>query len=341
MQKVDKTYNEHYLRAEYNFVTASAQMAARWEQIEAEADSRVREEHAALHGITLPPSDPFGDTHLSPNSWNCRCQAIQVRKTKYHATAPEEVRRRVAENEKNERNPKAAMFRVNSGKQRKAVPDYNAYTISKCTTCPRAQGKGKLSLAKIEANELCSACNEVRMLAEHAGCYPDPQYGERLLTHRKADHTELKENKGAARVLLKNFPDMRIEIREHSTEKNVKNPEYLINGQIADRKGIEGANGVTSAFKKAIMQGCTAVVIDTNVHLSKGKLQTHKLAQELGNRFLDFHDGTITECYVIYRDKAVLLTIDDMPTDPSLKKGEDKGRRRAHIEAQLQKIAAS
>ena len=31
VRKIDKTYNGNYLRAEYNFVQASAQMAAKWE----------------------------------------------------------------------------------------------------------------------------------------------------------------------------------------------------------------------------------------------------------------------------------------------------------------------
>ena len=38
---------------------------------------------------------------------------------------------------------------------------------------------------------------------------------------------------------------------------------------IADRKGIESPKGIQSAFKKAIKQGCEAVVIDLDMHLKK------------------------------------------------------------------------
>ncbi len=41
-------------------------------------DDRVREEHAALDGVTLPKDDPFWDKYWPPNGWNCRCQVIPV-----------------------------------------------------------------------------------------------------------------------------------------------------------------------------------------------------------------------------------------------------------------------
>ena len=59
VRKIDETYNKNYLRAEYNFVQSSAEMAGKWEQIEQDGDrynlqyrtagdSKVRPEHAAL-----------------------------------------------------------------------------------------------------------------------------------------------------------------------------------------------------------------------------------------------------------------------------------------------------
>ena len=66
---------------------------------------------------------------------------------------------------------KKGMFRFNPGKQRKAVPDYNPYTTSRCRDCYIAKGranKGKTKLAKefIPDNELCAACRLIRKRAK-------------------------------------------------------------------------------------------------------------------------------------------------------------------------------
>ena len=39
-----------------------------------------------------------------------------------------------------------------------------------------------------------------------------------------------------------------------------KNPEYTIDGQLGDRKGIMGEKGVTAGFKAAKKQGCKLMV---------------------------------------------------------------------------------
>ena len=105
VQKVDETYNRNYLRAEYNFAGASAEMAARWESYEKDGDEyylqyrtagddKVRPEHAALNGVTLPMSDPFWDEYYPPNGWNCRCNVVQVLKGTNAPTDRDEAYRR-------------------------------------------------------------------------------------------------------------------------------------------------------------------------------------------------------------------------------------------------------
>ena len=169
---IDETYNAHYLRAEYNFVQASADMAAKWEQIQADGDrynlqyrtagdDKVRPEHAALNGVTLPPSDPFWESYYPPNGWNCRCTVAQVRKNKYPTTDPAEA---YARGEEALQRDTKGIFRFNSGKQGKAMPDYNPYTIRRCRDCDIAQGK--TNLAYIPDNELCAACRIVRQCYE-------------------------------------------------------------------------------------------------------------------------------------------------------------------------------
>jgi SPP1 gp7 family putative phage head morphogenesis protein len=41
-------------------------------------DNRVRDEHEAWEGVTLPKDDPFWITHTPPNGWNCRCDVIEI-----------------------------------------------------------------------------------------------------------------------------------------------------------------------------------------------------------------------------------------------------------------------
>lgn len=318
VRKIDKTYNSNYLRAEYNFVQSSAEMAAKWErfsedgdrynlQYRTAGDGKVRPEHAALNGVTLPPSDAFWEEYYPPNGWNCRCTVVQVRKSKYPATPHDEA---MALGEEALQRDTKGICHFNSGKEDKTVPDYNPYTIRRCRDCDIA--KGKIKLAKfIPENELCAACKCLRSCYETSQYTTDKTYGERLKISVQADQTEVKENTRAAHSLLSSFPEMNMQIRKHVYENGVKNPEYLINDNKADRKGIESPNGVASGFNKAIKQGCSVVVIDLDMHPNKFKyLPSIKLASAINNRHMDFENGTVSECYVIYNDKAVKITAD-------------------------------
>ena len=166
VRKIDETYNANYLHAEYNFVQASAEMAAKWEQYSEDGDryllqyrtahdDKVRPEHAALDRITLPMSDPFWESYYPPLSWNCRCSVVQVRRGKYEETPHNEAMSRGEEAFAN--NEKLNMFRFNSGIQGKTMPDYNPYTIKRCNDCDVAKGGG-IKLNFVPENELCAAC---------------------------------------------------------------------------------------------------------------------------------------------------------------------------------------
>ncbi|WP_315547237.1 phage minor head protein [Prevotella koreensis] len=168
VQKIDNTYNANYLRAEYNFVQASAQMAAKWEnfmhdgdrynlQYRTAGDKKVRPEHASLNRVTLPITDTFWEEFYPPNGWNCRCTVVQVLKDKYPVTPHDEAM--VLGEEATGKDTKG-IFRFNPGIEQKTVPDYNPYTIRRCRDCDLAQGKTKLAF--IPDNELCQACRLVR-----------------------------------------------------------------------------------------------------------------------------------------------------------------------------------
>lgn len=128
----------------------------------------------------------------------------------------------------------------------------------------------------------------------------------RLTIEDNADQREIKDNTRAAMSILKSFPKTKISIREHIIQDGVQNPEYLIDGLIADRKGIEGHDGVTSGFKRAIGQGCKVVVLDLDMH--KPRYNRAKLAQKILWRHADFESGIIDSCYIIKNDKAVKIS---------------------------------
>ncbi len=82
--------NPYHLRTNFDTAVNSAYQAARWETIEETReffpylryvtmnDDKVRDEHAALEGLTLPVDDPFWLTSYPPNDWNCRCSVEQL-----------------------------------------------------------------------------------------------------------------------------------------------------------------------------------------------------------------------------------------------------------------------
>ena len=181
VQKINATYNRNYLRAEYNFVQASAEMAAKWEgfaedgdrynlQYRTAGDDKVRPEHAALNGTTLPMSDSFWESYYPPNGWGCRCTVVQVRKSKYPTTPHDEA---MARGEEALQRDTKGIFRFNPGKEQKTVPDYNQYTIKRCNDCDLA--KGRTTLAFVPDNELCAACRLVRQ------CYGDKTKSQRAI----------------------------------------------------------------------------------------------------------------------------------------------------------------
>ena len=171
VRKIDETYNSNYLRAEFTFVQASAEMAAKWErfmqdgdryylQYRTAGDAKVRPTHAEMAGITLTASDPFWAEFYPPNGWGCRCSVVQVRKSKYPPTDHEEA---MARGKSALEVDKKGMFRFNAGMEQKTMPDYNPYTIKCCKDCD--MNNGNMKLVFVPENELCAACKLVRTLA--------------------------------------------------------------------------------------------------------------------------------------------------------------------------------
>lgn len=164
VQTINDRYNHNYLRAEYNQAVAASQMAVRWHEFEQDGDdyylqyrtagdSHVREEHAVLHNTTLPVSDPFWDSFLPPNGWNCRCTTVKVRKSKYPMSDPELAMRR---GQNCTDGAKRQIFRFNPGKSMRLFPERHPYMPKGCGDCDK-----RLNLTFSPNSEKCKACEEI------------------------------------------------------------------------------------------------------------------------------------------------------------------------------------
>ena len=133
----------------------------------------------------------------------------------------------------------------------------------------------------------------------------DDIYGERLCISIYADQRELKSNIRAARAILYSFPDVYITINPNTISFGHKNPEYIIDHQLGDRKGIMSEKGVTAGFKSAKKQGCKIVVIDLDEHIFQ--VRSFELSKYISRRRADFLSGMIAACYVVFGGEAVVV----------------------------------
>ncbi|MCF0203337.1 MAG: minor capsid protein [Bacteroidaceae bacterium] len=311
---MDEKYNSNYLRAEYNFVQNSAQMATKWELYEQDGDrynlqyrtagdNRVRPEHQALDGITLPITDPFWDSYYPPNGWNCRCTVAQVRKSKYPVTPRDEAMQR---GQQALTKDKKGIFRFNPGKQKKAVPDYNPYTISRCNDCDIPK-KG-LKLAFVPDFQLCRACENIRdcyknrekanstslkkyTVPEKKEIYAKPiseqleEIGLNIFKHVLKDNNAMDYKRvfDAAKLYADEFGENVIIMPEiHVSEKEIrkkmgiptgkKNPDILINDYCIDVKSPFSHKNIVSNAVDACKQGAIACITDHHTVLHENKL---------------------------------------------------------------------
>lgn len=135
VRRIDEKYNGAYLFAEYNHAVHTTQMAVKWQgfvrdgdeynlQYRTANDERVRETHAALDGVTLPPSDKFWDNYLPPNGWNCRCQVVQVLREDFPLSDSDDA---VKKGDASTSTLKQQMFRFNAGKTLELFPPKHPY----------------------------------------------------------------------------------------------------------------------------------------------------------------------------------------------------------------------
>lgn len=133
--QIFNTYNEVYLKTEYNTAVGQAQNASKWNRIEKDKDvlpllkySAVEDANtsdicAPLDGICLPVDDPFWYEFMPLNHFNCRCMVEQIAEgeEKVSGKGDVEAASETAGDDMQD------MFKMNAGKDRVIFSDEHPY----------------------------------------------------------------------------------------------------------------------------------------------------------------------------------------------------------------------
>lgn len=331
-----------WLETEYNTAIIRAHQAADWQEfvrnkdifpnlrwmMTTSPDPEDTHKHYWMTGLTLPIDDPFWNKHYPGDRWNCKCSL--------EATADPIVRPADIKEEKPQRG-----LDTNPGKTGELISSTHPYFPKDCSHCFAKknapftiQNAFQRFFLNADQKKDCSNCHYIdTSLPIKEGYTNDAEFGTRLRISEQADMSEIVPNIRCAKSLLKSFPDIVMEIRPHVEFVNGhKNPEYTINGLIADRKGVKSEDGIVNGFAKAIKQGCKSVVVDLDFHADNFKIfRSQKIAKNLLNRKNNFINGEIVECYIVWHDKAVMVNKDDFMFN-------DKEKNREHIINKIEKI---
>ena len=295
--KVSDDYNYRWLETERHQTIANAHMAEKWKDFEQNVelypnlqlvsvnDARVRPEHKVLDGIIRPFNDPFWKTHTPPLDWGCRCDIIQ---TDDEVTeVPGGFQTKIE-------------FKNNPGDSGKIFGG-SAY-------------EENLSKADVKESKI-NAMNwgEERIPYDHdkeeLKKIKHPKYKKEgnIFVSAYADKSGIIRDKEIAE-LIHSFDKAEVKIRPKIEIKNFKNPEYLIDGKLSDRKNpTKGRFG--SLLKKAKEQGCENIVFD----LSDYPYEKTDFVRKLKSNFNDDKAyPLIQDFYIIKDDKVTYITRDQL-----------------------------
>ena len=258
VEKVNNQYNHNYLYAEYNHAVGASLMAARWQQIEADGDrydlqyrtaqdDRVREDHAILHGTTLPPSDPFWSQYLPPNGWNCRCTAVQVRKGKYPQSDPALSMLR---GQNCTEAARQQIFRFNPGKELKLFPPKHPYYKA-----PEAARQEVFHIARREAQKNAEAINFDCESLQTGKLFQTRKAKQRAYGHAfNLEELEMYDYiiANASKLVFEHFSPL-------GEVKDLTNPKDIKNIQNKRKRGVTGYNVYYFNYNGIIWQVKTEV----------------------------------------------------------------------------------
>ncbi len=275
--KLNPKYNKNYLQAEWQTANQSAKHARDWEYYKSNAslypnlvyrtqgDERVRDAHTLLNGVVAAIGSDFWKSHYPPNGWRCRCYVVQTAETPTNEDKipklndkdfPEEFRINTGES--------GQIFSEEDLKNSKAHP-YFALTNND-------DWKKSFELSKLSA-----PANTVFNTGKNT-----------LKVSPYADERDLKDNIDDAKIIVKEAK-VNVEIRAHLDSTllvGYKNPEYIIDDNIADRKAptTDKAKNLRNIYKSATKQECESLVLN----LSKTVLKLDEVKAEVEKKFKTF-----------------------------------------------------
>lgn len=287
VEKINVRYNRNYLETEYHTARNAAEHARKWQEYQEDAalfpnlkymtvaDDRVRDEHQVLHGVIKPIDDDFWNNYYPPNGWNCRCYTVQTAE------------------------------KADQGKyEDKTVPQTFMGNVGK-TGVIFSKGQSFFQIAKeLGTNETNKAFELSKLEVPLLKRYKSPT-GAKVNVSPWTDNRpdELAGNYKVAMVLA-DKEKLNVDLLAHLdgwVVKGQSNPEYRINGKMADRKA-PGSTNYKKSLSRANEQGCEIVVID----LSKNKDTIENAAVKIDNVLkLDVHTK-IKEVYIVSSDRKTV-----------------------------------
>lgn len=287
---INRQYNVNYLQAEYQTARTAAQMAEKWERLQetkdlfpnlkyrSVGDSRVRPEHQKLNGIIKPIDDDFWSRYYPPLDWRCRCDVV--------ATAEDVT------NDKEEDLPKP-QFEGNVGKDKEIFTAKGSFF--------KLLNTSENAVRNVELSKL-NAPSETAYKSKT---------GKKVDVNIYADKRDLVDNIESAKVVV-NQLKTDVLIRPHldtNIATGLKNPEYFINGNVADLKvNFKEGNysGINRAFDSAKAQKVTSIVFDFSKSFKT--LDTQQVNRYVLSNINATRGKQYSEIIFIYKGKAIKVS---------------------------------
>lgn len=301
--KVEKRYNESWLKSEYNNAMAQAQAARRWKDFEEDADifpnleyrtagdAQVRYSHQKLNKIILPINHEFWDKYYPPNDWGCRCR---TRPTDADVTPDDEIKGITLE----------GTFKNNVGKTGYIFPEKHPYYKTN-------EANKKAILERVsEFGRMENAANNLKVY----NAYDTDKY-ERVDFNQESGGFIVKEkgwqdaNEMATAKLLSSLGE-RIVLLKARNKANLKTPDASINETKFDFKALEKCtqNAVYQNIRRGKTQARHVVLHLSEINqqaLINGTLQAVRMDK----------DGEIQGVMMLYKSKRLFVHRSEMKED--------------------------